>query len=358
MLHPAEGPGVATNGLIVYQSLDGTDGRHIILHVVDAGEKDVLQRQHGTALRSVPVPDGPDLEEASPLRHMEGIPGKPFHPARGLLRQLPGQVVVPVGHQPVSGPLVGEDVGLGRHILRHVGVDVQVVGGQVGKDRHRGAAVHGHELEGAELHHRQILPADVPRLVEEGVADVAPQVDGAARRPEEPGDDSGGGGLSVTAGDSNDGTGTDLEEHLHLRGNLAPPPPGGLQVFRVQARGAEDHVGLEVLQVVRPQAQGAAHGLQLLRQRTQGLPVLLIAGGDGDPRPPQQTDQGRVAHPHADDGHRFSCQCAQILLQGHMPSPPSHAVLIRVIIAPQRQDDKHILPGGLRTFVDNRPELL
>ena len=183
---------------------------------------------------------------------------------------------------------MGQQVGLGGNVFFHVCMDIQVVGGQVGHNGDMGAPVHGQQLEGAQLHHRPVRGADAVRLAEEWVTDVAPQVDRMPRRLQEAGDDGGGSGLSIAASDAQDGTGADLEENLHLRGEDAAPGPGLLQEAGMQAGGAEDHVVVQSLQVVRTQAQLAARGLQLIPQRAQGLPVLFIASGHVDPRVQQE----------------------------------------------------------------------
>ena len=62
------------------------------------------------------------------------------------------------------GLLIAEDVLLGRHILRHVLVDVQMVGGQIGHHGDMGAAIHGHQLEAGQLQHRPVLRLHIIRL--------------------------------------------------------------------------------------------------------------------------------------------------------------------------------------------------
>lgn len=59
---------------------------------------------------------------------------------------------------------------LGFYIFRHVGVDVQVVGSQVGQYGDVGTLMHGHQLEGAQLHHRYIIRPDGFRFRQQRVA--------------------------------------------------------------------------------------------------------------------------------------------------------------------------------------------
>ena len=317
MLHAAEGPGIFPDDLVGDQALHRADGRHVVLHIVPSRQEDVCQGQHRALPFSASVPDGLVTEEAAlnlpVIRH-----GKVLYHAGAPLGEFPGDGVVPVADRPVLRPLEGQNVGLGLHVLRHVGVDVQVVGGQVGEYGDVGALSHGHELEGAQLHHRHVLRPDRLRLRQQRVSDVAPQVDRLPRRPQEARYDGGGGGLAVAAGDGEDGTGTHGEKGLHLRGDRGAPLRRLRQEAGMEPRGAEDHVGLQALQIVRAQAQAAACRLQLLRQSAQGGPVLFVADGHVDIRAPQETDERGVADAHPDHRHFFPLKGPEILLYGHM----------------------------------------
>ena len=146
---------------------------------------------------------GPPAEEADSPHSPPGL--------------LTGDVVVLIEHGDVAGALIAEDVLLGRHILRHVLVDVQMVGCQIGHHGDMGAAIHGHQLEAGQLQHRPVLRLHIIRLTQQGLTDVAAHVDGSARRLQQLCDDGGGGGLAVAAGDGDHVAGADLKEHLHLR---------------------------------------------------------------------------------------------------------------------------------------------
>ena len=82
-------------------------------------------------------------------------------------------------------------------------------------------------------------------------------MDPMALRLKELGYDRGGRGLPVTPSHTDDGTGTDRKEHLHLAGQYAPPFHGGgeLRQVRSHPRRAEDHVFRQSLQIIRSQPQ-------------------------------------------------------------------------------------------------------
>ena len=115
------------------------------------------------------------------------------------------------------------------------------------------------------------------------------------------------------------GQGQTWKKDLHLGGDDAAPGPGGLQLRHVgpQARGAEDHVLVQVLKIPIAQPQHGSGGLQLLRQSAQLRPVAAVAGCDGDALPQQQTQQRRVADADADNGHGPASQRGDIFLQSH-----------------------------------------
>ena len=122
-----------------------------------------------------------------------------------------------------------------------------MIGGQIGDQRPLGAALHVHELEGAELHHGEVLLSHLAAQGQQGRADVAPQPDGLPGGLQHFADQSGGGGLAVGTGDGDQVAGANLKEHLHLRGNPGPTAFQGLngRVPGVHSGGAEDHVRLD-----------------------------------------------------------------------------------------------------------------
>ena len=53
--------------------------------------------------------------------------------------------------------LMGKNILLGRHILRHVPVHIQMVGRQIGDDRNVRTLRHGHQLEAGQLQHLSLI---------------------------------------------------------------------------------------------------------------------------------------------------------------------------------------------------------
>ena len=139
-----------------------------------------------------------------------------------------------------------------------------MIGRQVGDYSNVCAGIHGHQLEGGQLQHCQVVRLDGLDVRQEGTADVAAQMDVIACRFQELGDDGGGGGLAIGTGHGNGLAGADVEEHFHLRGDDGTPGLGlrkGRDV-RTDAGGTEDDVLGQVVQVVCTHMQGGAQRLQ------------------------------------------------------------------------------------------------
>ena len=248
------------------------------------------------------------------------------HTAAGLGGEAAGNVVVPVQHQQTVRPLVGKDVLLGLDVLLHGLVYVQVVGRQIGDDRDIRALLHGHQLEGGQLQDSDISRLHPVCIGQQRFADIAAQIDVLPRRLEQLGNNRRGGGLAVAPRYRDGFAGADLEEHLHLRGDDTPPLPCRQQLGHVgpQAGGAEDHIVLQPVQVVRPQPQLGPQALQLLRLAAEVIPLTFVAGCHRNAGTQQHFDQRRVGHADADDRHPLAPQRRQVLLYGgtHHTVPP------------------------------------
>ena len=126
---------------------------------------------------------------------------------------------------------MGEDMSLGGDIALHAAVPVQVIGRDVGQDRHVGREAVGQvQLIGRGLDHID----GVGRRLRQGQhadAYVAADMDGETRLLQHPADQGGGGGLAVGAGDGDDlgppglgqggdGAGEQLQvaDHRNVRG--------------------------------------------------------------------------------------------------------------------------------------------
>ena len=319
VLHAAEAPGDGPDILGADPVPYRQDGGHVVFHVMDAGQQDIGLIQD--LLQGLPLaPDDAVPEKDALLRLRQ--PGELQHPAPGLGDKGMGDRVVPVQDQNVVRLLVEIQVLLGGHVLLHILVDIQVVGGEVGDDGGVGAVGEVHQLEGGQLQHHQIRGLHFVRLIQQRGADVAPQPDPEALLFQQLGDQRGGGGLPVGAGDGDDLRGADGEEGLHLGGDHRAGVPQGfdLRGIRVQARGAEHHVAGKAVQIALPQVKLRAVGFQPEDFGVQLLPGRLVAAGDVAPIAQQQPYQGAVADAHAQHQDPFVFQIVEEFFQ------PCHAV--------------------------------
>ena len=180
------------------------------------------------------------------------------------------------------------------------------------------AFLHGHELERTQFQHRRVLRRHFRRIAQQRVADVASHMNNFPLRRQQLGDNGCGGSLSIGAGHGQNRAGADLKKRLHFRGDDAAPCRGGGQLrhIRPQARGAEDDILVNVLQIILPQLQLAALRGQFCAQLAQTL--LFIPGGHGHALFQQLFDEGPVRYADADDTHRFPPQRGQICFKIHI----------------------------------------
>ncbi len=215
--------------------------------------------------------------------------------------------MIPVQNQNIPFTLVGKHMFLGLHILRHVLVHIQMVGGQIGHYGNVAAAVHVHELEGAEL-----PPPPSPRGAmrptsgKRGLANVPPprrsSLPPGASQPE-----SRGGGLPVGAGDCNHGAGTDLEKYLHLRGHRRPRRRSASRAgFAGCIPGVRNTTSASKFsRYPAPQPELQSLLLQVQDLPVQLLPVRPVAARNPAPGFQQQPGQGPVADPSPKINSRF-----------------------------------------------------
>ena len=312
MLHPGKLPGDLDHDLRRDEAPQGGAGRHVVFHVVHPGDADVRDVHNGFAVvqhLSVFQPDA--------AGHGQAVLGEKPHLARCFFRQGAGDLVVIVQHHHIPPALMLENIALGLHILCHVPVDIQVIGAEIGDHRDVGGRFHGHQLEGGQLQHGHVAGLHASRLVQQGRADVAPQPNGFARRPEHLRDDGGGGGLAVAAGDGDHRAGTHLKKDLHLRGQPGPLFHGGQQAGMVgpQAGGAEHHISADALHIVLAQHQLHAPFPEPGHDVAQLFFGFPVSGSDLCPRAGQQPQQRAVGHADADDGDPLATQARQICFQ-------------------------------------------
>ena len=233
---------------------------------------------------------------------------------------------------------MGKNILLGRHILRHVPVHIQMVGRQIGDDRNVRTLRHGHQLEAGQLQHRKIRAQHSVRLAQQRVADIAAHPHTLSGLFQQLGNDGGGRRLSVRAGDSDDRTRADPEENLHFTGQNGAFLNTGryLRHIRAQPRCAEDHVRLQILQIIRTQVQLAAKTLQVFGLLPHLLAGTLIAGGNAQPFRRKQLQQRRVADADADDRHKLISNRVHIFPQGHRCLPPQIFYLTNILYRNRR----------------------
>ena len=144
-------------------------------------------------------------------------------------------------------------------------------------------------------------------IAQQRMADVAAQPHRPAGGLQQLGDDGGGSGLSVGAGNGDDGARTHLKKRLHLTGEHTAVCHGRRDLGHIgpQTRCTEDHVLVQALQIVRAKTQTAAGALQLIGQRAQLLPCPPVTGGDADAAVQQQAHQRRVADADTQHRHRL-----------------------------------------------------
>ena len=85
-------------------------------------------------------------------------------------------------------------------ILRHIAVPIEMVFRQVGHRRAGKAWRESHELKTGKFQHHAVGRQDFGEVRKERGADVAPEPDAVPHRPQEPGGEGGGRGLSVAPG--------------------------------------------------------------------------------------------------------------------------------------------------------------
>ena len=116
------------------------------------------------------------------------------------------------------------------------------------------------------------------------MADIAAHMDGVAGGLQQLGNDGGRGGLAVRSGHGDDGTGANLEEHLHLGGHLAAAFCRLFQLghIRTQTGGTKDYILMQIFQIVISQPKCYSLPFQLLSKSTQCGAIPTVAGGHSD----------------------------------------------------------------------------
>ena len=100
---------------------------------------------------------------------------------------------------------------------------IQMIGGNVGNNRHVRTAVHAVKLKRTELKNRIIVLFHLRNFTEKRMTDVPAQMHAITGRLQKFGDDGRCCRLSVAPGHSNDPAGAEGKEHLHFGGNQTAP---------------------------------------------------------------------------------------------------------------------------------------
>ena len=200
-----------------------------------------------------------------------------------------------------------------------------MVGGKVRNDRPGWAALHVHELEGAELHHGEVPRLHLPHQRQQGRSDVTPQPDGFARRLQHLGDQRGSGGLSVGAGNRQQRAGANLEENLHFAGDFRPPLSKRFngRIRRVHTGGAEYNIRFHAVQIRLPHMELTARFFQCQHLIIQLLPGGFVTANYVTAKFQQELDEGAVADTQPQHRDFFILQRRKVFFKFavHIQSP-------------------------------------
>ena len=184
-------------------------------------------------------------------------------------------------------------------------MDIEVVRREVCDNRHVGALAHGNKLETRELDNRIVVRVYALDFGQQGLADVASEVNGLSRRLQELGNDRRCGGLAVGACDGNCLARTQLKENLHLRGQYISALAHSHKLGLVErcARAAENYVRVDIVKVAISQNQLSAVLLCEHAVFAEGFKVLSVERLDLCSLIREQLYQRQVACADADEGY-------------------------------------------------------
>ena len=331
VLHAGKLPCDAADGLIAHKSVHSEERRHIVFHIVPAGKADVRQRQDLALPCRIAQPDRAAAHERAVGDLL--LPREQTRTSDRLAAQIARDGVVGVEDGGVPRALVQVNIFLGRDVLRHVAVHVQMVRGEVRQHRDLRRVRHIHQLERGKLQHRKVVRRHLLRVREQRTADVAAEPHAPSLGLEKLGNNARGGGLAVAAGHADDRTRTDGEERLHLaRDDRAVR----LRLQQLRHVGphpgrAEDDVRVQIAQITLAEVQHRAERLIVRRRAAERRALLPVAGDDLHTVPRQQLHERTVAHAEADDRGGLSLHALQIFVQRHTQILPSeHSQYIKL----------------------------
>ena len=285
----------------------GTRDRHRskdVLQVVLAKERDVSHRQHRCYRPRV---DEHDVVSA-PRRAVGDalIEAEVVYAAVSRGRHPSGHRVIETEDSVIEREAHQTPLGLG--VCSEISVAVEVIRRDVEHASDRTAWLgHRFDLERRKFENHPVRVADRVQTVEHGRADVAAEVDLLAGALEDRGDERGGRGLAIGAGDAADAGAAAFEDEVHLAayghtvgasdlelGSI--PPDTGTRTDHERVRGDVLRVAAEPDLDLRREERGAL---------PEGQPVCAIDEHDLVPLPGERHRAGETAAPGSDHHDRL-----------------------------------------------------
>ena len=320
MTYPAEGLCHCGDLLGACIAPHGGDGRHIIFYVVPAGQKNVAYLQEGEFFLA------PGTEYDHAVLFVNGAVARPkLFIRNAVVREQCNGTSRRAGETSCDFIFIiqnrtaasVENLRLGGNILFHIGVPVQMVGGDIGDHGRVRGAVCRHQLKAGQFHHGHVAFTHLLNPVQHGLADVAAQEHVVPHRlkgfTQNFGDQGGGGGFAVASRDADDGAGAILKEQFHLRGDR------GTRFFcfqqsgevRSEAGGAEHVILTDVFKIGLAADQGYPQFPQLFRILTQIRLGFFIPGAHSRSFGNKITRQGHIGNACSQKGYGFILKIRQ-----------------------------------------------
>ena len=250
MLHAAEFTRDLADAFDADVTPHGADRRHIILNIVHTGNLDVADVENIKDLAVLRILDGVAVKVRAVTELF--ITGEKDDLSLTAQIKQAGDLVIVIQNRLLIFILIKNYISLCFYVLVHVLVNVEVVWREVGHDRDVGTLAHGDQLEGAQLHDAHIIGRDSLDLRQEGLADIAADMDGITVGSEHFGDNGGGRCLAVGAGHRVDLARTDIEEDLHLGADGHAFLTQGVELVTPKRHtgGAQRDIDIDIVKVV------------------------------------------------------------------------------------------------------------
>ena len=135
VLHAAKILGHLADMFILHQSLYRADGSHIVFNIMDTGQQNIPDIQH----RDIAPVNHTILQTNMGYLSLAGE-----EMGNAVAPKIGSDGIVSVENQEIFPGLMAENILFRGHILVHILMDIQMVGGQVGDHRPVGATGHVH----------------------------------------------------------------------------------------------------------------------------------------------------------------------------------------------------------------------